>query len=479
MIFSVTVPPALKQTARWQAALEIIQTLRQCGFSAYIVGGAVRDVLLGNMPKDLDIASSATPEKILEIFPEALPLGASFGVVVIRKQGYSFETATFREERAYEDGRHPEEVVYTDSPEPDACRRDFTINAMFLDPVEESVLDYTGGLSDLKKGILRTVGDPDRRFHEDYLRILRAVRFASRFRYTLDPAAEEVIRSMPGALKHISSERIRDELEKMLLDPHPADAFRMLADLGLLKTVLPEVDVLRGLEQPVRYHPEGDVFQHTMLMLSHMVWPSRELAWSILLHDVGKKATQSFDAEGIPHFYGHEAVGADMAEKILMRLRLSRQTIKTVSDAVRNHMKFASLDKMKPAKWKRMMAGEHFLMELELHRIDTLCSNRLFHIYLLSLERIRELQRQQQKGLPKPLLTGRDLLSCGIPSGPQIGSLLREAMDMQLEGILENREDALDFIQKRSKHIFNNKNESAKYADSKLRKKAPPTHEHD
>ena len=419
---------------------------------AWIVGGAPRDILCGKMPADLDLATSATPDEILKLFPAALPLGASFGVVVVMMKGLMFDVATFRKELAYDDGRHPEEVFYTHSPEEDVLRRDFTVNAMLLDPEKEQIIDYTGGLADLKKGIIRTVGNPVRRFQEDHLRILRAVRFAARYRFALDPAAEDAIRKMPESLHKISRERVRDELEKILLGPAPSFGFRMLAELGLLAAVLPELDELRGVEQSPVYHPEGDVFEHTMLMLDHLVNPSRELAWSVLLHDIGKKPTQTFDEQGVPHFYCHESVGAEMAQKVLTRLRLPRQTVDAVVHAVAQHMRFSHVHLMRESKWKRMMGEKHFLMELELHRVDCLCSNGLLQNYRLMLKRLR---KQAGHGaayqLPKPLLNGDQLLACGMTSGPEIGKILREIQDLQLEGRLKSTEDAVLFVRQKIK----------------------------
>ena len=449
MFFSINIPSSLKKSELWHAASEVIHVLREAGFSAWIVGGAPRDILCNRNPADLDIATSAVPDELLKLFPSAIPLGASFGVVVVVVRGLMFDVATYRYERAYEDGRHPEEVQYTDSPELDVYRRDFTINAMLLDPEQEQILDYTEGFADLKKGIVRTVGDPVRRFQEDHLRILRAVRFASRYRFRLEEKTEAAIRQMGDTLHKISRERIRDELEKILLGPDPSMGIRMLADLGLLAVILPELDELRGVEQSPVYHPEGDVFEHTMLMLDHLVSPSLELAWSVLLHDVGKKAVQTFDEQGIPHFYNHEYVGAEMAEKILTRLHLPRQTIETVVHAVRQHMRFSNVHQMREAKWKRMMGEKHFLMELELHRVDCLCSNGLLQNYRLMLQRLRQQGMQTVGQLPEPLLNGKQILACGIPSGPEIGRLLREIQDLQLEGHLKTAEDAVLFLQQK------------------------------
>ncbi len=443
-------PESLRNSGEWQGMRRVAQTLNDAGFRALLVGGAVRDMLLGLPPKDFDIATDAAPEQVIPLFERAIPLGASFGVVTVVIDGtYTYEIATFREEREYSDGRHPEVVLYTKDPAVDASRRDFTVNALFYDIAGSQILDTVGGMDDLKRGVLRTVGDPVQRFREDHLRMLRAVRFSARLGYELEPATRQAIMDLAENVASVSPERIREELEKMLLHRSRETAFRMLSETGLLRVVLPEIDVMRGVTQPEQFHPEGDVFEHTMLMLSHIAYPTPALCWSVLLHDVGKPVTRTVK-DGIPHFYGHEAVGADMTEEIMKRLRHPRHLIDSVTQAVRNHMRFAHVDKMRPAKWRRLVADPNFPVELELHRIDCISCHSLLGNYFLMLDRLHELEQDKKtNALPPPLLTGRDLIQLGMKPSPAMGVLLREVMDRQLENEITDKEDALRFVRRR------------------------------
>ncbi|MBO7089702.1 MAG: CCA tRNA nucleotidyltransferase, partial [Lentisphaeria bacterium] len=312
-------PGQLPRTPLFAAAEKAAAVLRNAGHKAYFVGGSVRDLLLGRTPDDVDIATSARPETIHSLFERSIPVGAAFGIITVIVDDVPLEVATFRAERGYSDGRRPDHVIYTDDEVLDATRRDFTVNGLFYDPASNAVLDCVGGLDDLRSGVLRTIGDPVVRFGEDYLRILRFVRFASRFGFDPDPEACAAASRFADRLSLIAEERIREELENILLGPDPAGGFEMLADLGILKTVLPEVDALRGVEQPKEFHPEGDVFVHTMLLLRHAAWKTPRVMWSALLHDVGKPASKTVK-DGVPHFYGHEAVGAEIARDVLARL---------------------------------------------------------------------------------------------------------------------------------------------------------------
>lgn len=430
-----------EKTSEYRAALAIVRRLRGAGFKAYFVGGAVRDALLGRPPKDIDIATSATPEQAAELFPHHHAVGAAFGVLVAVEDGIPFEVATLREEREYMDGRHPEIITYTDDPKLDAARRDFTINAMFYDPVNGEVIDYFGGRRDLERGVLRCVGDPEQRFNEDYLRMLRAVRFGVRFGLRIDPPAAAAIRRLKENAARLSGERVRQELTLMLTGPRPADAVRMLSEFGLLGVLLPEVEVMRGVEQPPEYHPEGDVFEHTMLMLEHMALPGVELAWSVLLHDVGKPAARTVGEDGVSHFYGHETAGAETAERVLKRLHFSNAQIETVTGAVASHMRFASVHLMKRARLRRLMAEPNFTMELELHRLDCLSSNRLMGNFVFLLDEMSAQAGQVE--LPPPLLNGRDLIALGLKPGVEFGRILKEIEDLRLEGRISSREEAL------------------------------------
>ncbi len=431
----------------------IINTLRGAGHQAYLVGGAVRDLLLGRKPKDWDVTTDAEPERIQTLFEHTVPLGAAFGIITVIMDDGAYEVATFREEReyAYADGRHPDEVRYATEPGLDVIRRDFTVNALLYDPVASLVIDYTGGMDDMHRGILRAIGDPERRFAEDHLRMLRAVRFAARLGYRMDSATFNAIRQHACDVAKVSMERIRDELEKMLLHSSRRYAFELLAETGLLAVVMPEIDALRGCEQPPVFHPEGDVFQHTMLMLEHIAWPSPPLAWSVLLHDVGKPPARTVKDDGVAHFYGHEAIGADMAGDILRKLRLPNAVIESVVPAVRNHMKFAHVDKMKPATWRRMIADKNFPVELELHRIDCISCHGLMGNYYLMLDRLRLLELEgQAAALPPPLLTGKDMIALGMKPGVKMGVMLREIADLQLNGVLKDRESAIEYVQQRN-----------------------------
>lgn len=430
----------------YKQALKVVETLQKAGFAAYFAGGCVRDMLLGIDSDDIDIATSAKTEDILGLFSHCHEIGAAFGIINVVMDDYCFEVATFREERGYSDGRHPEEIKYTDDPELDAKRRDFTINAMFFDPVNQKLLDFAGGQDDLQHRILRTVGDPEKRLHEDYLRILRAVRFAVRFGLKLADNIAPAIKGNLTGFKKLSMERIRDELNKMLIGKNPDKALQMLADLGILDKVLPEVDAMQGVDQPKQFHPEGDVFVHTKLMLSHMSWPSVELAWSILLHDVGKPDTLSIGEDGIEHFYRHEQESAVMAEKILQRLKFPNKEIAHIVEAVGNHMRFAHVSQMRQAKLKRLIAADTFELQLELHRIDCISSHAKMDQYLFLLDKINE--EEDVVELPPPLVNGHDLMALGISPGPKMGEILDQISDLQLEKKLTTKEEALEYSKK-------------------------------
>lgn len=443
---SFTPPDSTTASAEWRGMLAVIRTLNEHGHQAFLVGGGVRDLLLHKTPKDLDITTDATPDEISALFDHSIPLGVAFGIVTVVIGSIPYEVATFREEREYADGRHPETVLYTKDPALDVIRRDFTINALLYDPLRQRVIDHVGGIDDLKKGILRTVGDPVQRFSEDHLRMLRAIRFAARMNCEIQIDTWQAICQLAEKVASVSKERICSELEKMLLDRNRERAFRMLAGCGLLRVVLPEVDAMRGVTQPEKFHPEGDVFEHTMLMLTHIAVPTPALVWSVLLHDVAKPITRTVKEDGIPHFYGHEAVGADLAEEILKRLRLPGAVIESVVPAVRNHMRFARVDEMKPAKWKRIIADPNFDVELELHRIDCISCHGFLNNYLLMLDRMRAMELEARStALPPPLLNGKDLIALGMKPGIAMGILLREITDLQLNDQLKSRDEALAF----------------------------------
>ena len=430
----------------FDAAWQVVKRLRQAGFDAYWVGGAVRDMVLQKQPGDVDIVTVARPEQVKALWPDAEMVGACFGVVLVKQDGFIFETATCREERSYEDGRRPEEIKFTIDFVQDLQRRDFTVNAMLYDPDEEVLLDHTGGLQDIKSRLIRVVGKAEERFGEDYLRMLRAVRFAARLGFELENKTRKALEDMAHLTGKLAPERVRGELEQMLCSAAPARALELLKDCGILTVWLPEVAELAGVEQHPVYHPEGDVWVHTLLMFNNLkAVPDAALAWSILLHDIGKKPTFFRDEENIPHFYGHEAAGADMVMAIAERLRFSRELSECVEHAVRYHMRFASVKAMRPAKLRRLLAEKNFAMELELHRLDCMSSNGLMETYEFLAE---ELRKQPQKSLPGALVNGRDLIALGFKPGAQFKGILDAVMDAQLEKCFSNKAEALDFVKK-------------------------------
>ena len=422
--------------------------LRRAGFDSWLVGGCVRDLVLGKQPKDFDIATAARPEEVMALFARSIPVGASFGVVTVIENGTGFEVATFREERDYLDGRRPETLRYSKTPQEDVSRRDFTINALLYDPEKCCITDYTGGLADLRRGLLRAIGDAKTRFSEDYLRMLRAIRFAARFRFQPDPEIPAAIRELAPKLSMLSAERIRDELTSMLCGPFPDQAFRLLSSSGILAEILPEVEAMHGVEQPPEFHPEGDVFEHTMLLLRHIAYSRPETGWAALLHDVGKPRCRTVGADGAIHFYGHEEIGAGMAEQILRRLKMPAALIGQVTAAVRSHMRFAAVQKMRTAKWKRWIADPNFPLELELHRLDCCACHGFLENYVWLLDRMAELRRTGEQVLPPPLLTGHDLIRLGLKPGPEIGRILNHVRDLQLEGEISGRAEAVRAAEK-------------------------------
>ena len=440
-------PASLKDNRAFLVACSMVQRLREHAFDAFLVGGCVRDMVMGKTPSDFDITTSATPEEVQKIFPRCIGVGASFGVMVVAEEGMEFEVATFREERDYEDGRRPESIRYSRTVQEDVSRRDFTVNALLFDPEKNVILDHTGGVDDLKKGILRTVGDAYTRFSEDYLRMLRAVRFSVRLDLEMEEETLSAIRALAGKTRFLSAERIRDELEKILCGKNPHKGFRLLSRLGILKVILPEVEALHGVEQPPEYHPEGDVFVHTMLLLEHMAWPDARLGWCALLHDVGKKAAFRV-IDGRMRFFGHEEIGSKMAEEILQRLKLPAKTVKSVVKAIAGHMRFSRLKEMRESKWRRALADPDFPLELELHRLDCISCHHLMENYLVMLDRIRELEERRVPPVPQPFVTGKDLLKMGLSPSPEVGKILKKLETLQLEGKLSSREEALSEAEK-------------------------------
>jgi poly(A) polymerase len=432
----------------------IVRTLRDKGYKAYFVGGCVRDILLGREPADFDVATSATPDEVMRVFPDAYGVGAQFGVVLVPAgdvasnvsipKGNTVEVATFRSDIGYSDGRHPDEVRFSKDPREDVQRRDFTINAMMLDPVSNDILDFVGGQKDLHSEIIRCVGEPDRRFGEDKLRMLRAVRFAARFHFEMEPATFAAIGKLASQIHQVSRERVRDELTKMLTEGRARSAFLLLDGTGLLHDVLPEIEAMKGVEQPPQFHPEGDVFLHTMLLLEQPPHPcSTALAWGALLHDVGKPPTFRRAPDRI-RFDGHADVGVKMAEEICRRLRFSNDDTEQILALVDNHMRFAHAMRMNEATFKRFVRMPHFDEHLELHRLDCLAGGRDLTTYNFTRDKIATLTPEAIR--PAPLVTGEDLIAAGHEPGPRFREILSAVEDGQLEGRLRDREEALQFV---------------------------------
>jgi poly(A) polymerase len=441
-------------------ASSIIRTLRGRGFQAYLVGGCVRDLLLQREPADYDVATSATPAQVMEIFPDTYAVGAQFGVVLVplpeeqRANGddgavaksSTVEVATFRSDVSYSDGRHPDEVRFSGDPREDVARRDFTINGMMLDPTSGEVLDLVGGQSDLEAGIIRAIGDPERRFGEDKLRMLRAVRFAARFEYAIENDTLLAIQRRAREISIVSRERVRDELTKMLTEGHARRAFLLLDETGLLREVLPEISAMKGVEQPPEFHPEGDVFEHTLLLLENLPQPcAATLAWGALLHDVGKPATFRVAPDRI-RFDNHVDVGVKIAEEICERLRFSNSDTAQVLALVDNHMRFGHVTRMKESTLKKFLRLPRFEEHLALHRADSLASHGNLSTYELIREKLAETPLEKIR--PKVLITGDDLIAAGYAPGPKFREILEAVEDAQLEGRLSSREAAMEFVER-------------------------------
>ena len=426
-------------------ALNSARVLREAGHTVYLAGGAVRDQLLGLDPKDYDLATSATPTEVQALFKKSDAVGEHFGVIIVKGDHEMIEVATFRTDGSYKDGRRPESVEFS-SPEEDAQRRDFTINGLFQDPITGEVIDHVGGRADLEAMVLRAIGDPKKRFEEDALRLMRAIRFAVVTGFEIEPNTLDAIHQCAPLLAQISPERIRDEFSRIMVAPDRGRGLELLTETGLAKEFLPELYDLQGCEQPPQWHPEGDVFVHTRIAISLLESPTLPLALSVLLHDIGKPATQMWDDEAKRfRFNGHDRVGAEMAEKILKRLRYSNQIVDDVTFMVSRHMKFMHVQDMRTAKLKRFMAAETFPLELELHRVDCDSSNGFRDNF--TFLHLKKEEFAQTPLIPQPLLNGRDLIEeFALPSGPKMGEILRAVQTEQLEGQLVDRAGALTFV---------------------------------
>jgi poly(A) polymerase len=474
-------------------ATEIVRTLREHGHQAYFAGGCVRDLLLGREPADYDVATDATPRQVMQIFPETYAVGEQFGVVLVPRRldnstttptdratevlarssddrKGAIEVATLRSDVGYSDGRHPDEVRFTKDPREDVQRRDFTINGMMLDPLilkslmlekmmlkkitpdetSDGVLDFVGGRDDLKAGIVRAIGDPERRFTEDKLRMLRAVRFAARFDYKIDPATLTAIQRLAAKIHQVSCERVREELTKMLTEGRARRAFELLDSTGLLREVLPEIADMKGVEQPPQFHPEGDVFVHTLLLLENLQPDasgsiSKTLAWGGLLHDVGKPPTFRVAPDRI-RFDGHVDVGVKMAAEILRRLRFSNYETDQILALIENHMRFGDVQRMNQSTLKKFLRMPAFDEHLELHRLDCLASHGHLDAYEYSRQQLLSMPPEAIR--PKPLITGRDLMLAGYDPGPRFKEILTAIEDAQLEGRLASHEAAMEYVRR-------------------------------
>jgi len=450
------------RTPQFDAALEISRRLHAEGYEAYLAGGCVRDLLLGRNPVDYDVTTSATPDVVLNLFPRTFAVGAHFGVVLVatgdNEHRVTTEVATFRSDGAYSDGRHPDAVRYTTSPREDVQRRDFTINGLLIDPMalvgisedrlqpglRSALHDYVGGLADLEAGVIRAIGDPSRRFQEDQLRLLRAIRFAARFNFSLEPATFAAIRHLAARITAVSRERIRDEITKMLTEGRARRAFELLDETDLLVPVLPELSRMKGVAQPPQFHPEGDVFIHTLMLLQQLEpGCAPTLAWGALLHDVGKPPTFRIAPDRI-RFDGHVEVGVAMGADILRRFRFSNEDTRQILALIDNHMRFADAPRMKSSTLKRFFRLPCFEEHLALHRMDCLAAHANLDIYNFVRERF--LTMPQESVRPAPLLTGYDLIAAGYTPGPRFKAMLQAVEDAQLEGMISTHEEALTLV---------------------------------
>lgn len=450
-------PSAVPVQLRQAVATEIVDRLRATGHTAYFAGGCVRDLLLGRAPEDFDIATDAVPEVVLKMFPRTFSVGAHFGVVLVATDAGNTEilteVATFRSDGSYTDGRRPQTVLYTSSAEQDVLRRDFTINGMLLDPalrnksanISDAVLDFVGGMDDLKAGIIRAIGNPLLRFQEDKLRMLRAVRFAARFGFSLEERTFEAIRTMASDIHQVSQERVRDELTRMLTQGNARRAFELLQSTGLLAQVLPEIEKMRGIEQPPQFHPEGDVWTHTLMLLEQLP-PSctPTLAWGALLHDVGKPPTFRRAPDRI-RFDHHVEIGVRMAEEICRRLRISNNDTAQILALVANHMRFGDVEKMKTSTLKRFLRLPAFEEHLALHRMDCLASHGDLSLYEFAKQHYETAEPEHIQ--PRLLLNGDDLIALGYRPGPQFREMLMAIEDAQLEGRIQSRAEALQMLE--------------------------------
>jgi len=431
-------------------AEEIVQKLKSAGFETYFVGGCVRDFVRGIVPGDYDIVTSALPEQIIGLFNHTVAIGAKFGVIAVIEEETTYEVATFRRDDDYEDGRRPVKIHYSSARE-DVLRRDFTINGLLMDPANGQIIDYVEGRADIEKKIVRTIGNPETRFSEDYLRMLRAVRFAGNLNYDIEERTKQAIKNNCALIKKISAERIQEELTKIITREGSRRCFELMSKTGILPQILPEIENLIGVDQPPRFHPEGDVWQHTLKMLELL--PKEEdgqankiLAWAALLHDVGKALTRTEDEKGV-HFYGHVQRGEEIADNIMKRLKLSRVQRETVIDLIHYHMVFMNVHKLRPGRLKRFLRKPNFDLHLELHSLDCLASHGMLDNYEFCKDKLQELDIDDLH--PARLLTGNDLIDLGYAPGEKMGRILQKLENEQLEGKINTKDEAIIFVKEK------------------------------
>ncbi|MPZ77633.1 MAG: HD domain-containing protein [Deltaproteobacteria bacterium] len=432
-------------------AIAIVKRLREQGYESYLAGGCVRDFLLNKTPQDYDIATNARPEEIQRIFPYTIPVGAQFGVLLVVIDGHPFEVATFRFDGPYLDGRRPSHVRYGTLRE-DIARRDFTINGMIYDPIDNRIIDLVDGKKDLERRCIRAIGNPSQRFEEDRLRMVRAIRFAASLNFKIESATFEAIKQSAARVTQISWERIGEEITRVLIEGGARQGFELLDQSGLLKILLPEIDAMKGTEQSPDHHPEGDVFNHTLLTLRHLDAPTETLAYGCLLHDVGKPVCIRKDAHRIT-FYGHTDRGAEMAEEILKRLKRGRAVWERVAYLVKNHLRHTQAPKMRLSTLKRFLREDGIDELLELARIDALSSSGDLQYYEFCKVRMSEMQEVEIR--PEPLLRGRDLIEMGYVPGPIFTDILRRVEDAQLGGELTSRQEAIEWVNRNYQHRGN------------------------
>ena len=425
-------------------ALRVVETLRRAGFQALLAGGCVRDLAWERVPKDWDVATDAGPEEVAALFANTVAVGAQFGISVVMLDEGDYEVARFRRDGRYRNGRRPTSIEPADA-RADAQRRDFTINGLFYDPASDEILDYVGGQQDLHAKVISAIGDPAARFAEDHLRLLRAVRFAARLGFTIESETWNALCAQAARIADVSAERIRDELTLLLTEGEAVYGLRLLDQSGLLQTVLPEVAAMRGVPQDAEFHPEGDVWTHVQLLFEYLDEPSAELAWSALLHDIGKPSTM-VRAERI-RFHGHDAVGAEMAAAICGRLRMSNEARRVIGTLVAEHMRISHVRQMRPSTLMRLLREPHFPELLQLHRADCLASHGKLDLYEFCQEQLAALKKEHLR--PPALLTGDDLIALGFAPGPLFREILAAVEDAQLDGRLDNYQAALRFVQRK------------------------------